>query len=306
MPGEWKEVLRLSFKGKRFQDHALDLTALTELSRFQKLIVKTAKALWHAAHPSRERLPAHFEARTRLCLRQIEDGSAIAPLEVYLDESETPELFPPEPCDDLTGAVHLACRVLTAAEDDVELPDEFPRELLADYSKWGESLAEDESIEFRPSGQSRGAKVTRASRERLASRAESPYEDTVDVTGEVTEADVRAKRFQVVLESGNTVSVAFSEQQESDVTTALKDHRSVRVQVCGRGEFLPGGRLQRISKVEKLQLVHPNKAEFDHSSRSIEDEIADIAAEVPDEAWQALPNDLTDQLDHHLYGTPKQ
>ena len=306
MPGEWKEVLRLSFKGKRFKDHALDLTALTELGRFQKLIAETSKALWRAANPMRKNLPAHFEERTRLCLRQIEDGSAIAPLEVYLDQSETPELFPPEPCDDLTRAVDLAYRVIAAAEDDVELPDEFPRELLADYSKWGESLAEDEFVEFRPSGQSRGAKVTRVTRERLASRAESPYEDTVDVTGEVTEADVRAKRFQVVLESGNTVSVAFSEQQESDVTTALKDHRSARVQVCGRGEFLPGGCLQRILKVEKLQLVHPNKTEFDRSARSIEDEIADIAAEVPDKAWQALPNDLTDQLDHHLYGTPKQ
>ena len=306
MPGEWKEVLRLSFQGERFRDHALDLTALTELSRFQKLIVETAKALWRAAHPSRERLPAHFEERTRLCLRQIEDGSAIAPLEVYLDESATPELFPPEPSDALTGAVDLAYRVFTAAEEDAELPEEFPTELIADYAKWGESLAEDESIEFRPSGQDRGAKVTRTTRERLASRAESRYEDTVDVTGEVFEADVHSRRFQFFLESGHAVYVAFTEQQETDVTTALKDHRSVRIQVCGRGEFLPGGRLQRILKVEKLQLVRPSKTDFDHSARSIEDEIADIAADVPDEAWQALPKDLTDQLDHQLYGTPKQ
>lgn len=41
-------------------------------------------------------------------------------------------------------------------------------------------------------------------------------------------------------------------------------------------------------------------------SRSIEEEIADIAAEVPPDAWEALPADLSEQLDHYLYGTPKQ
>jgi len=148
--------------------------------------------------------------------------------------------------------------------------------------------------------------VTRVTRERLALRAETPYEDAVDVTGEVFEADVHAQRFQIRLEQGYAVSVAFSEEQESDVTTALKEHRSVRIQIRGRGEFLPGGRLHRILTVEEQTLVQPAQSVFDSSARAIEDEIADIAAELPESAWRALPEDLTDQLDHYLYGTPKQ
>ena len=40
-------------------------------------------------------------------------------------------------------------------------------------------------------------------------------------------------------------------------------------------------------------------------ARPIEEIIAEIAAEVPDEEWNKLPPDLSDQLDHYVYGTPK-
>lgn len=39
---------------------------------------------------------------------------------------------------------------------------------------------------------------------------------------------------------------------------------------------------------------------------SIVDAFADIAASVPVEAWKTLPPDLTDQLDHYIYGTQKR
>lgn len=39
---------------------------------------------------------------------------------------------------------------------------------------------------------------------------------------------------------------------------------------------------------------------------SIEDRIAQIAAEVPPEAWDSLPADLSDNLDHYIYGTDRE
>ena len=39
---------------------------------------------------------------------------------------------------------------------------------------------------------------------------------------------------------------------------------------------------------------------------TIVDTFAEIAASVPAEAWQALPSDLNEQLDHYVYGTPKR
>jgi hypothetical protein len=37
--------------------------------------------------------------------------------------------------------------------------------------------------------------------------------------------------------------------------------------------------------------------------RSLEEKIAAIMADVPDEEWAKLPTDLSDNLDHYIYGT---
>lgn len=40
--------------------------------------------------------------------------------------------------------------------------------------------------------------------------------------------------------------------------------------------------------------------------RPIEEILKELAAEIPREEWDRLPSDLTDNLDHYLYGTPKR
>ncbi len=40
--------------------------------------------------------------------------------------------------------------------------------------------------------------------------------------------------------------------------------------------------------------------------RPIEEVIAEIASRIPESEWAKLPPDLNDQLDHYVYGTPKQ
>lgn len=39
---------------------------------------------------------------------------------------------------------------------------------------------------------------------------------------------------------------------------------------------------------------------------SLEERLAAIWKDVPADEWAKLPNDLTDHLDHYIYGTPKQ
>ncbi|MFC1821864.1 hypothetical protein ACFL9T_04095 [Thermodesulfobacteriota bacterium] len=147
MAGKWKEVVKLTFKGERFRDHALDLQALSELSQFQNMVAETAKTLWRAANPERERLPSHFEERVRLCLRRIEDGSATAPLEVFIEQQDQTSLWEPEPVE-INEAVKLAHEVFEALGSDTPLPGRFPRVLLPEYAKWGQSLGDDEAVEM--------------------------------------------------------------------------------------------------------------------------------------------------------------
>jgi hypothetical protein len=124
--------------------------------------------------------------------------------------------------------------------------------------------------------------------------------------GEVLEADVRERQFQLWTDESNHVSVSFRESEEADVTTALKDHKAVRIRVKGWGEVAPNGKLLRITQVEELSLQPVSETPIDHAARPIEEIIAELAAEVPQAEWDRLPRDLTDNLDHYLYGTPKR
>ena len=304
MRGQWKKVVQLKFKGERFRDHALDLLALTELSQFQKMVAETAKTLWRVANPDRERLPRHFEQRARLCLRQIEEGSAVAPLEVFIEEPDQMEIWEEETegPEEVNQAIGLAYEVFDAIESDKPLPERFPKQLVSEYIKWGQTLAEDEQIEFVPSNKTKPARLSVQNRQKLESYAETPYEDVVDIIGEVFEADVRQKRFQLWKDNQHSVVVVFNEQQEGLVTTALKDHKSVRLHVIGKGEYLPEGKVNKVFEVGKLEIVQTEISEYDSKSPSIEDLLSLIASDVPKEEWDKLPPDLTDDLDSHLYG----
>lgn len=42
------------------------------------------------------------------------------------------------------------------------------------------------------------------------------------------------------------------------------------------------------------------------TERSIWEEIRDIVKDVPDEVWDQMPSDGSEQHDHYLYGAPKK
>jgi len=323
MNGHWQEITRLRFVGERFRDHALDLTAITELRQFQRIVAETAKALWRAAHPGRERLPAHFDQRTRLCLRRIEEASTALPLEVYVDELPPSDASgpaapgescqPPErsercepPGQDVRAAVDLVYDVFRALEQSIPLPDALPRNLIAEYAEWGKALGPDESIELDVPGRGAAACVRADTRRRLSAFAEGSHEDTLDLIGEVLEADVRQRRLQLWIDDKTAVSAPFDESQEQVVTQALKDHCCVRLRVRGRGDVSPLGKPIRFTSVASLELEPEGGRAFDETAPDIEDEFERIAAQVPPEAWDRFPADLNDQLDHYIYGTPKR
>ncbi|MBC8394343.1 MAG: hypothetical protein H8E17_17460 [Deltaproteobacteria bacterium] len=65
------------------------------------------------------------------------------------------------------------------------------------------------------------------------------------------------------------------------------------------------GKRLRALQVEELKLTTP-ETHYDRSARPIEDLLQELAREVPKEEWEKLPRDLNDNLDHYLYGVPKQ
>src|SRR5579872_6025402 len=122
----------------------------------------------------------------------------------------------------------------------------------------------------------------------------------LDITGEVLEADVKQRQFQLWTDDSNHVSVSFRESEEADVTNALRDHKAVRVRVKGWGEIAPNGKLLSIRQVEALSLQPVTAVPVNRAARPIEEIIAELGAEVPQAEWDRLPRDLTDHLDHYL------
>jgi len=303
MEGQWREVVTLVFKGRHYRDHALDLRGLDKLGQFQIVVTETANALWRAANPDRERLPRGFEERTRLVLRRIGEGSTAVPLEVSIEEPDEPVLFGREP-EEVKEAVALAQDVFYAAENDEQFPERFPRSLVSVYRKWGELLSEDESVEVRVEGR-RPVAITQKSFVRLAAIEDTSYQSSMELTGEVLEADVRQGRFELWLDDKTKVGVRFSPDQEDNVTKALRDHRTIRLRMKGRGEFSPQGKPLQIAEVEECQLVPIGEIMYDTNARPIEEVLSELAEEVPKEEWQKLPADLNDNLDHYLYGTSR-
>jgi len=304
MPSKWVEVIKVTFAGDRFRDMALDVDALAELSQFQRIVAETAKALWRAANPNRQRLPNHFEQRTRLCLRRIEPGSAVAPLEVFIEDSEDPEFWDKEP-EEVKNAINVAYETFSAGTRDAALPDCLPRYLVSEYAKLGQALREGEAMELVPPDR-KPLRLTQRSQESLVKFAETAYQDIVNVCGEVYAADLKQMQFRIWLSDQHSVSAPFDEDSEETVTTALKEHKSVRIRLAGMGEFSSDGVLQRIVGIDSIQIVPPPQMTFDFGATPIEEILMEIGREVPESEWAKLPEDLTSNLDHYIYGTPKE
>jgi hypothetical protein len=304
MASKWLEVIKVTFVGVRFQDRALDVDALAELSQFQRIVAETAKDLWRANNPNRQRLPRHFEDRTRLCLRRIEQGSAVAPLEVCVQDPEQPELWDKEPAE-IKEAIDIAYETFAASAKQSPLPDRLPKHLVSEYAKLGQALRKGEAMELAPPHK-KSLRVTHDNLESLSKFVEAPYHDTVTICGEVLAADVRQMQFRIWINDQACVCAPFIEDQEETVTTALKEHKSVRVKVNGTGEFSADGVLQRIAILDSLDIVPPPQMTFDFGAPPIEEILTQIGQEVPESEWAKLPDDLTSNLDHYIYGTPKK
>ena len=63
--------------------------------------------------------------------------------------------------------------------------------------------------------------------------------------------------------------------------------------------------VQRL-KQEQAQVNQPAIDQSAPARKPIWEVFQEISADVPDEVWESLPTDLSEQHDHYIYGTPKR
>ncbi|MBI4659982.1 MAG: hypothetical protein HY735_14165 [Verrucomicrobia bacterium] len=294
-----------TFKGKRFEDHGVDLDALPDLYAYKELLVATAKELWKRHHPDRQRLPKNFEDSLCLKFNQVQPGSAAVPIYREVETDGQGEFCQANEPDELDEAVRLVAEAIQAGEADQPLPDQLPKIVIPLFDNYGKTLREDESFEQKPEGSPTVASYSRKSRERLLQFCAEGYTDRVDFTGEVRVVDL-AGRFELRLQDGTKVPARFSPEQEAMITEALREHKSRRLRVKGTAEFSPDGKIKGVTAISTLTIQPAGEEPFDPNARPIWEIISEIGASVPEDEWEKVPTDAARNLDHYLYGHAKR
>lgn len=304
MSSRTQELTTLRFEGPRFDEAWLPLDVLPELLAYRDLLVETAKELWRRQHPSRERLPANFDAVT-IKFREIRPGSAIVPLVRELPEPRLPQL--PLEDDEFDRAAAVLEESIEAAGADGRLPDLLPRSVVPLFDKFGRTLREGEAICARASRRAREVRYTEAIRQRIISSLARVYEDMIDIVGEVRMADIDGRNFTLKIGDGSKIPGKFTAEQETAITEALSEHEARRLRVKGEAEFSrDDGSVRRLLRIDEIKTLGVGEAEYDPHEKPVWTVAEEVAAKVPADAWAKVPTDLAKNLKHYLYGASKR
>ena len=287
----------LRFDGERFDDNALDVDCVGELSAYKRLVMECAKELWRRANPDYERLPKGFEEKLTLRFAEVNPGSAVVPLRrvaLQLDFD-----------DEFDQAAALIDDAIAAADADELLPTALPRNVIPFFRDFGRSLREAETLFVQSRHRSTAAPYTAKARRILADWTEATYEDVVDAVGEVNMANVRGGASDLTVVPGQPpVKGKFSEAQEAEVLTALQSHATTRLHVKGVGEFSQADRqLRKLLRVDSVAAATTTEPAYVEGIKPIWETLAELGASVPDEVWEQVPTDLAKRLDHYLYSS---
>ena len=301
MKEQRQELVRLCFKGPPYNEHTLDTIALQDLVQFQKILTEFATTIWKKKNPDSTEFPKQLEDRLQFVLRRIEHGSAVVPLECPA-ESKQMELF--EVPDNRAELVDLIYHTYVAVNDDNPLPSGVVRSMLPSLSELGGKLRTGCEIHFAPPGQVM-TRVSKESRKKLKALIGKPYEDTIEIKGRVFWVDIQQRKFKVATHENTDIKVTFTDEQESDVTTALKEHKSIQLSIKGRGRFDARGVLQSVADVESLGMIADDETVRDGSRTAIDEEISRIFGDVTEEEWESVPTDLSHRHDYYITGGGK-
>lgn len=246
-------------RGARFEGHAIPVTVLPDLTAYRELVLEVARALFFLDNPERQRVPKGFDENFDLVLRQIQDGSACAPLErrrgksssgdssqLPLPNAQAPDYF--EQARDLVNQTIEAMRLGQPA------PPKFPLSAVRHFNNFGRTLRDNETIEIQgPRGASR-ASYNKQVRKRLVLLREKTYEDLVEITGRIVQFDTQKRTFGILVNDHTVIGPldGLSDEQLHTVRTAAVHTENLRIRVSGIGAYDPLDRLVRIVSVKDL------------------------------------------------------
>lgn len=243
--------------GKRFESHAVPLEVLKDLAVLDEIIKETAKWRFLQAHPTRKRVPRGFTEEISLRVADIEPGSAIPKIMLFLLAGE---LISPHQLY-FEQARESVIAAIDAAGGGGSITNHLPDTILPHFDAFGRSLLEDEAIEFRPENPEHPARLDRIVRRKLilaSSRTQALTEEVV-LRGTVPEADQERQSFELQVINGPKIPAPIEPYHLDTILEAFNGFRShVRVAVRGIAKFNRNNRLQSIESIEDINVLDPN------------------------------------------------
>lgn len=161
----------------------------------------------------------------------------------------------------------LLDRVIAAANDGQALPEEFPRELVGRFNRFGQSLRAGEHAEL-SHGRATPVKYDSETRKRIVLSANSTYENALDQRFTLTGGEIRACIVHLADEDGTRFDLRVDTDEECEKAIARRRHQ---VRVVGAGLFDRQDRLTKITKYKEFIYTD------DEPQQSLDERLNEIA-----------------------------
>lgn len=274
--------LKAHLEGDRFEQHAIPLDLLRDLSAIEDLMLETAKWRYLQDHPDRIRVPKGFTDSVFLSLSAIESGSAVATINLVVKTEELfdqSELYFERARQSVLGAI-------SAAGQSGRILDHLPDNLLNYFNRIGRSLREREALVLGDRDGVIRARLTPPIRKTLvfASDKAKQYSEDVTLRGYVPEVDQERRTFQMQLAGGRRIAADIDPAHESVVLRAFNHYREcMKISVQGVAVYDKADRLQRIESVDHVAELDPlDVAARIDELKLLTDGWLDGAAKAPD------------------------
>jgi hypothetical protein len=286
-----------TFKGRRFNDHGLDLDVLPELVTYNRIIVETAKELWRKNNPEKQRLKKNLEDDFRLKIFNLEKGSVAVPICREIPSGHLLVI-----ADELDDAVDLVNEAIECVDSGKRIPAALPKNVIPLFANYGRTLQNDEYIEQKSARTGRIARFTQNVREEFERRTLSEYEDEFDIIGSVVMARVNKPKFAVLVH-GLEVEAPFEDDFTDIIFQALESKTGLQVRMTGLADFSADGTMDKIKRLDVVELLDSTKPiEIKEVAVPFWKRCQQLIEAAPPEAFQNIPKDSVEKLDNYLYG----
>lgn len=246
--------------GSRFEDHAIPLEILGDLTVLEGMIIEVAKWRYLVENPDRRRSPRNFSEGISLHLTAVDEGSAIAVIGLALNIGKSNGNLPQARLIKYFEQAKVAIINAIAAVGENKSPTLYlPQRGLAYFDRLGRSLREGEAIEFPTDKPESPARLTKENRLKLLRAAEvEARSEEIHIRGSVHAIDQLAMSFELTLQDGCKIPGSIDQPHYETMLEAFNGfRRGVKVQIDGVGSYNRSDRLQKIESIDRINILDP-------------------------------------------------